>query len=369
MNTKDKHILIVTSEFPPQPGGIGNHAYHVARSLTHSGYQVSVITDQRSESGADETYFDSSLAFNVYRVAIQNPRLLMYVTRLFQLFRHMNSVDIVLASGKFSLWSVALVSFFYKKKFLAVIHGTEVNFKNSILKHSINKSLKRYAHVITVSQYTKGLVGMLKLSSVSVIPNGIDYVKWSQQIQLNSLLNGEPKIITVGHVSERKGQLQVIKQLPELIKHYPDIHYHCVGIPTKKDVFFAEARRLNVASYVTFHGQVTDDELKNFISDSDIFIMLSTETKSGDVEGFGIAIIEANALGVPAIGSGNSGIQDAIFNRHSGIIVDDSDTNGFTEAINTILGSKDFYSKEARAWAKKHDWSVIINRYIKIIEA
>ena len=36
---------------------------------------------------------------------------------------------------------------------------------------------------------------------------------------------------------------------------------------------------------------------------SDIFIMMSEMTESGDVEGFGIAIIEANSLGLPSIGT------------------------------------------------------------------
>ena len=49
-----KKILIVTSEFPPQPGGIGNHGFHLANQLSKNFYEVEVITDNRSVSGFEE---------------------------------------------------------------------------------------------------------------------------------------------------------------------------------------------------------------------------------------------------------------------------------------------------------------------------
>ena len=54
---------------------------------------------------------------------------------------------------------------------------------------------------------------------------------------------------------------------------------------------------------------------------SDIFVMLSEETTTGDVEGFGIAVIEANALGIPTIGTMGSGLEDAISDKITGFLV------------------------------------------------
>ena len=55
MSTSKLNIIIATSEFPPQPGGIGNHAYNLALHLHNNGYHVSVIADQRSSRGLEET--------------------------------------------------------------------------------------------------------------------------------------------------------------------------------------------------------------------------------------------------------------------------------------------------------------------------
>lgn len=41
-----KKILLIASEFPPEPGGIGNHAFHLASSLQKRGFKIQVITDR-----------------------------------------------------------------------------------------------------------------------------------------------------------------------------------------------------------------------------------------------------------------------------------------------------------------------------------
>ena len=369
MDKAVKRILLVTSEFPPQPGGIGNHAYHLAKYLRLSHFQVDVITDQRSEMGDEEESFDSVLSFKVYRVPKTKLRIWMYLKRLQLVIKHVKTAQTVIASGKFSLWVVAFASLFFKRQYLAVIHGTEVNFKNRILKGTVASSLKRFTTVIAVSHYTKSLVDPLHLKTVLVIPNGIDGSAWETETasQTALALQGQPKLITIGNVTERKGQLNLIKMLPELIKTFPKLHYHCVGIPTEAERFLTLAKALKVDTYVTFHGRVDQEHLQQVLSASDVFVMLSRATTTGDVEGFGIAILEANALGVPAIGAKGSGIEDAIQQGVTGFLIDPNDAQAFETALKQLLAHKEDFSKQAKAWAQAHDWKLIIERYVGVI--
>src|SRR5690606_37404018 len=105
------------------------------------------------------------------------------------------------------------------------------------------------------------------------------------------------------------------------LKIYPEIQYHCVGLPTEAKTFIQKAQELGVDNRVHFHGRLPDDELQTLLMDMDVCVMLSTETKSGDVEGFGMALLEANALGIPAIGSKDCGIEEAVSDGTSGILV------------------------------------------------
>ena len=360
-------VLIVSSEFPPQPGGIGNHAYNLALALEARNYDVKIIADQRSEAGTEEQEFDRSLAFDVIRIKRSKPRLLMYFHRLFKLFKYAKSANKIIATGKFSLWSVAFMSWFLNRQSYGVVHGTEVNLKNLILRKITNWSLSRFIKVIAVSSYTKSLIDHLNID-IKVIPNGIDFAQWETKFKTENAIKGHPKLITVGNVTSRKGQQNVINHLPHLIEIYPKIHYHCIGLKTEVPNNLRLANALHVQDYLTFHGRVDEENLVMLLQEADIFVMLSSETSTGDVEGFGIAILEANALGIPAIGSLGCGIEDAILPYKSGMLVPYNDAEKFAEAIKTILYDRAHFRTDAVAWAKKHDWSEIVSAYIDILK-
>lgn len=362
-----KKILIVTSEFPPQPGGIGNHAYNLALYLSKNNYTVTVVADQRDVDNASEVVFDNSLPFKVKRIALKRFRPVMYVDRVVNTFRAFKNTDHVIATGKFSLWNVAFCSFFYKRHKLAVIHGTEVNFKSVIVRIAVDLSLQRFDSLIAVSHYTAQLVSHLK-KPVTVIPNGIAIHQWQADAVEKAPLKGFPVLTTVGRVSTRKGQLQVIRLLPELKMTYPEIHYHCVGIPTEAAEFLRAAKGLGVEAQVTFHGAVDAPTLKASLLATDVFVMLSTESSTGDVEGFGIAILEANALGVPAIGASGCGIEDAIANGVSGFLVSAQDVVAFRSSLDKLLEDPNKYKLQAKSWAEQHDWNTIVQHYIKFLK-
>lgn len=105
---------------------------------------MSVIADQRELVNADEIAFDAGLPFNVQRVSLKKPRFLMYFDRIATTLHAFKNAEHVVATGKFSLWNVGFCSLFYKRPTMAVIHGTEVNFKSMALKKTIDVSLKRF---------------------------------------------------------------------------------------------------------------------------------------------------------------------------------------------------------------------------------
>lgn len=353
----------MTSEFPPQPGGIGNHAYYLALNLSKNGYAVSVIADQREAENSSEKSFDGGLPFVVTRIALKRFRPLMYWRRIVKTFQGFKHHDAVIATGKFSLWNVGFCSFFFKRHKMAIIHGFEVNFKSVVLKKTIDLALQRFDRIVAVSHYTKELVTHLH-RDVAVIPNGINGHEWQANKVSKYPLEGGPVLTTVGRVSTRKGQLQVIRLLPEVLKLYPQAHYHCIGIPTQAIEFMEEARRLGVEKQVSFHGAVSDADLKSMLLGTDVFVMLSTESSTGDVEGFGIAILEANALGIPAIGAKGCGIADAIHDGVSGFLVEGKDASAFNSSLTRLLDQPEKFRAQAKAWAVQHDWQQIIKQYL-----
>ena len=209
-------ILFITSEFPPQPGGIGNHAYNLAESLNKEGVKITVLTDIRSKNGTPEIEFDEQLIFDVQRIKRRDIMWISYFDRFIKAMQLIANSDTVIASGKFSLWLVFFLKLFYNKKYIAIIHGSELILPNRILRKFTYTSLKKFNRIIAVSNYTKNLIRDLNLDTIEVIPNGFSV---SNNLKSNQI-HHKPEylnLITVGNVTQRKGQQNVLKAIPLLL--------------------------------------------------------------------------------------------------------------------------------------------------------
>lgn len=355
-----KPVLLLTSEFPPLPGGIGNHACMLAKYLQKNGFEVSVVTDFRDKN--QDIVFDAKQIFTVYRI---RRNFFTYVQRIIKAFSLMRKNQTVICSGKFSLWTGALLKLLFPKKhYIAVIHGSELIAGNGFLNKLTHTSLRKFDRLIAVSNFTKNTA--LKSHpnrDIMVINNGIE-------LPATEHLHHRPEgvhLVTVGNLTFRKGQQNLIKALPLLKETFSDIHYHIIGIPTEKERFIEIANSLNVAENITFYGALSENEKNNVLQKTDVFIMLSDVVKN-DFEGFGIAILEANVMGIPAIGSENSGIADAIKNNYSGILVNPHNPEQIKDALIEIRANYQQYSDNAKKWSSDFDWNTIIKQYLKILE-
>ena len=360
-------ILILSSEFPPNVGGIGNHGYNVALNLSKNGHDVLVIADSLTQTKENLKNFEQQQPFKIQWIPRSSFVVSTYIHRIFKAIQHQKNYDVVLCSGKFSLWTGALLHLIKGRKALfAVVHGSELDLKNKWLKKLTTWSLSKMAEIISVSRYTAQFIpqNIQDQKPITIIPNGITSDEFQFELQQPpKKLLGNPSIITLGNVSQRKGQMNVIEALPVLLNHFPSIHYHIVGKPSERIRMEKKAQELGVASHVTFHGMVSREELMEKLHGSDIKAMLSDHTPSGSFEGFGIAVLEANIFGVPAIGSSNSGIADAIDQGKTGFLIDQKNSSELAEAIEKIMSHYSEFSTSARDWAKKHDWSTLIQSY------
>jgi phosphatidylinositol alpha-1,6-mannosyltransferase len=370
MSTFAKQILIASSEFPPGPGGIGNHAYCLANQLHTAGYMVSVITPASDRQKAVQQ--DTGLPYFIVRLPIGRPmsklRLVTSTIRDLSLKGQL----VVIASGLVMLVICGWYSFLFRRKnvrYILVAHGIDINPTSRLWRLLVRVGLKGFDVIVPVSSYTASRIVGVPNEKLRVINNGFDPARFQQLASLRPVAKkGSPNLITVGSVTYRKGQVNIVKALPTVAKAYPNVHYHMVGIAQEKDMVLRIAKDLGVDSHITFHGPLSDDALKEQLSACDIFVMLSKHDPSGDFEGFGIAVLEANFLGLPAIGSANSGLRDAISPGYSGFLIQPDDEGGLLHAIATILADYDKYSIQAKEHAIKFLWDKVARKYIDVIE-
>lgn len=278
----------------------------------------------------------------------------------------MNNFNYFICSGKFSLWLIWFQKIFaFSSRTFCILHGSEVNLKNKFLRKFTHASISRFEKIISVSRFTQSLLpdSILKLHEKHfIIPNGLDFGDYV--LNVNVKLNGDPKLLTVGHVTPRKGQQRLIRALPDLIKKFPKIQYHIVGQPVYKTEFQKLAIQLGVENHIEFHGSMKDHSmLWSYYNAADVFVLLSENQLDGDVEGFGIVALEANLMGIPVVGAKYCGVEDAVSNYQSGVLVDGDDISEIIEAVEFCIENKVMLASKCTDWALLHDWDLVGKRF------
>lgn len=323
--------MVVSSELPPGPGGIGTHAHALATELHRQGRQVSLLGSQHYVDGAERTRFNASSEVPISTFTDAKDPVRTAVARAGQIRRAAATLrpDVVVASGARVLWMCAAARWHRQVPVVAVVHGTEVSGPRWQRELS-RLALDRMSEIVAVSNFTAGLVDALGVDGppLDVIHNGADADRFGpdamrgQAFRERHALGTAPVILTVGNVTERKGQHVVVDALPEVLASVPDAHYVMIGRPTEAASLEARARRLGVADAVSVLGQLDADEVQDGYRAADAFAMTSTSPAAGDVEGYGIAVTEAALSAVPAVVTRGTGAEEAVADGETGLVAD-----------------------------------------------
>ncbi|MCB1031547.1 MAG: glycosyltransferase [Acidimicrobiales bacterium] len=355
------NVLVVASELPPGPGGIGAHAYELSVALAAQDHGVSLLGCQHYCSSKDRELFNVSSPIPVITLEDQSNPALTAMGRYRQLLNAIDTSnpDVVLASGGRVLWLAALACKRRSMPWIAVIHGSELGGA------SASQRLTRWAlmkanRVVAVSQFTAELANKnlnVPQNHISVIHNGADGKRFSpdptdgREFRENSGIGNQPMILTVGNVTERKGQHQVVEALPHLLKTV-DAQYVVVGRPTNAEQLVSLAKKLGVKDNLTILGQQPPSVVLGAHRAADVFAMTSTNTASGDVEGYGIAVVEAALCGVPAVVSKGTGAEEAVINGVTGLAVA-SRPEAIADALSQLLTNHDLRNEMGRAACRR----------------
>ena len=293
-----KNILIFSSEFPPGPGGIGNHAFNLAKALSKVSFKVKVLTPIRKKYENKEKNIGFSSSFEI----IYFEKSFNKIVTFFNIYKTLRTLKkelnpIIISSGRVPL---IIVGFLRAQSKIAVFHGNENRIGNYFNRYLVARSLKTYDSIIAVSRFSKSrIVDKHPYLRVNVINNGVDFARMKLKKREKSKDQSKLDLITVGTMSLRKGQHNVINALPTIKLKYPDVLYHIVGHPNIKNKLIELSKDKGVEDSIKFYDYLDDNQLNTLLCKCDIFIMLSENLNNGDAEGFGISIVEGNYVGLP----------------------------------------------------------------------
>ncbi len=361
-------ILFLTESLDRQSGW-GRYSSSLIKTLKSSDIEVSILCQERHDdtgflyqvSGLPEVLnFRSNYVF-----------FLLYVAKLL-LCRNLEKPDIIHCVVETYAPIAWILSKYWGIPYVVTVHGS-FGIKTLINPWCrwIQKRCYRQAQaVIAVSNYTKKrLLEKVLLTNVVVIPNGVDESFFS----IRSTNTGAPIVLGVGALKHRKGFHTVLRAIKEVKKSIPNIKYYMVG--SGKDVKYCTSLKtiiddLGLGDTVVEYNSVDEGELRSLYGESRLFV-LTPISDEYDFEGFGLVYLEANAAGLPVIGTSNSGAEDAVSDGVSGFLVLPENVSALVEKMLLVLQDSSVYNKLSqcgRAWAKSMTWDVAIKQYKKVYD-
>lgn len=139
---------------------------------------------------------------------------------------------------------------------------------------------------------------------------------------------GEPlRLITVGRLSAGKNAAAIVAALPMILELHPHLHLDILGEGPARADLENQVRTLGIANLVTFHGNVSHQQVLEKLSQAHLFVF-PTRVK----EGFPKAVLEALACGLPVIATPVSVIPQLLKNG-SGLLLEDTGPQAVAQAV------------------------------------
>jgi phosphatidylinositol alpha-1,6-mannosyltransferase len=381
--TKRGKILLLTTDFPPaRGGGILTHSHFLVEALRTHGWEFCVLSEYYINcSDAEITSFSKKEKLTIYRLpdATDKFSLMKKIWFCYRITKEFKP-DLIIGTGRHPTWFASISSKLSRIPLVTIGHGTEFTQRTSKYDFKINKwAYSRSKLIISISEYTKEIIlkSGIKNKNIQVIPNPANEHNFkkldNEQIEnfkLAKNLRHRKVVLSVGSLSERKGQRVIIRSLPKIVETNPEILYVAIGPPVLKDQFYELANLLGVRENVYFPGIVTDEELVLWLNACDLFTMTSVSV-NGDYEGYGIAVMEAALCGKTSIVSDNGGLKEAVKNEKTGLVVPENNTDRTTASILELLNNStklNYLSENAYTLARtKNTYEYIGKCYNKFI--
>jgi len=363
-----RNAALLTTDFPPQIGGISNLLYNIYRQFDLR--QLSLIAPQHPAARE----FDSAQAYSAQRfgcgVNIPGIRGALQVWRMQREAEKLvrRSRELVLHCGHVNAAIAARrLKRRYGTRYLLWVHALEI--MDEWLRPAILPAMLDADLVIVLSEFTRTFLASSGVpeSRIVKIPPGADPALFRPGLDCRELskrlrIEGRPILLTVARIvraNRYKCHDVVLRALPQVKRVIPEIAYLIVGDGDDLDYLGRLAGEYGVRENVMFAGQVSDAELPLLYNLCGAFIMCSREdrTRRGvQAEGFGLALVEASACGKAVIAGRSGGMPDAVQDGITGLLVDPLSADEVAAAIVRVLrepGLAKSLGDKGRLWVER----------------
>ncbi|WP_084956893.1 glycosyltransferase family 4 protein [Thermoactinospora rubra] len=347
-------VLIVTNDFPPRPGGIQSFVHGLA--LRTPG----VVVYASSWRGCRE--FDRRQPYPV----IRHPGSIMLPTRAVArraaalVAEHGARTVVFGAAAPLGLLAPGLRAA-GAERVVMLTHGHEASWAAWPGSRALLRRIGAHADVVTyLGDYTHArLRAAVAEDKLVRLAPGVDPETFRPGLDGSPVrralgLGDRPVVLCVSRLVPRKGQDQLIRAWPRVLRAVPGAVLVLVGGgPYRRRL---ERLAAGLGDSVRFAGTVAAEELPGYYAAADVFAMPCRTRLGGvDVEGLGIVFLEASACGLPVVAGASGGAPDAVRHGETGLVVDGRSVAEVAGAVIDLLTDR---ARAAKLGTLGREWIV-----------
>jgi glycosyltransferase involved in cell wall biosynthesis len=206
------------------------------------------------------------------------------------------------------------------------------------------ETAKNATLIVTISKYSLEKIENyygVDAAKVRIVPNGVDPEKFKPVAETDREggrrrfgLGSEPCVLFVGSLIPRKGLPFLVEAAEKIVKEYSGTKFVIVGEGPLKNRLLSNLETANLSGNFTFLGNVKGDMLPALYNCADVFALPSIQ------EGQGIVLLEAQASAKPVVAFDVGGVNEAVRNGETGLLVKRGSSEELADALLKLLSDK-----------------------------
>jgi glycosyltransferase involved in cell wall biosynthesis len=221
-----------------------------------------------------------------------------------------------------------------------------------------NSWLRSYVDfpTVTVSESTRQDLMGLGFKKVFVVSEGLNFKPLAEVPEKEK----HPVVLYVGRLKRAKRPDHAVRAFGIVREKFPDAELWVVGDGSfRRDL----VRMAGVG--VRFFGGLGDSERRELVKKAWVLVNPSVR------EGWGLNVVEANALGVSCVAYDVAGLRDSVRNGETGLLAESGNVKDLAEKVLLILEDVKFkgkLSRNALKYARRFNWGKTAQEFMKILE-
>lgn len=321
----NRNHLLVTLDYPPEQGGVARYLGNLVR--VSKGCMQVLVPHTHALSGPGEV---SSARF-FWRGPIA------WLPLVWTLWCRRQASSLLVSHLLPVGTSALLARLMGGAPYLVLVHGLDVLLaEGSWRKRWLAGCVLRGARAVVANSgaTAERVRAVWRGVSPHVITPGVEPRSFLSRLEARAKLeisSSETVLLTVARLEPRKGMDRMI----EALATFPSVRYVVIGEGADRARLEALAS-VHAQGRVLFLGACSDAVRDLWLKAGDVFAFLARE-EARDVEGFGIACLEASLAGLPVLAGRSGGVGEAVLHDQTGLLVRPTDLEEIRVALGRLL--------------------------------